>query len=709
MKDTGEFEEYSQERQYSFLEVVHVLREKTWLIAVCVIAALFAGFGYSARQSKIFRSKAVIEVTADEVSPLKFDETRPQEYKNQDALQTIVANFRSRTFLKKVVEKHGFATDPVFTKGARDLTSDDLIDRLLRVTQVGIRKDTRLIDITGESGDPQTAQKLAQSLADEFLSTLMEQRASTSRVAVKFLMDEAENLKARLQHSEEALQAYKESHGSVSLEEKQDTVVSKLKDQNTKLTDTKAARLRLEADYRKTTECAGSVEQLLTITSVSEAPAVVECRQQLATAETKLSTLLPQYTEKHPKMIQARAQLQDARAALKSAVLKMPGVIRASYEAAVVTERNFEMALKDQEKAALSLNRQAIPYNVLFRDVETDRALYEAILKRLKEADIAKGVELTNVRIFEPAQLPAGPASPNRLKVTLLSILGGLALGVALSFGLHLLDHSLKTVDQAERVTGLSVIGAIPHGEKGIKSKNDIILINDPKSVMAEAFRSFRVSLQMVAKRKDGGVFLFTSAMSAEGKTFSAIHMAVALAQQGLNTLIIDVDLRAPKIADIFGCDPHSPGVTDTLMSGKFDELHYQKTGIEHLSLMPAGTRIINPAELLSGSAFGKLVNSAAARFPAIIIDSAPIHAVSDTLLLVEHVDWVCLVARAGSTSANAVQRARAQLELAGAKIAGLALNQLPKDGGVGYYYYYSPGHYGTEGYGASEAESHKY
>lgn len=709
MKEPEEFGEDESIRKFSFLEIVHILREKAWLIIVCIIAGLFIGLGYSARQSKIYRSKAVIEVVAEESNFLKFEEGRSQDYSNQDALQTIVASFRSRTFLKNVVEKHGFRTDKAFTGGVGELPLDDAIDRVMHQTSVETRKGTRLIDITGEYNNPQTAQKLAHALTVEFLASLMEQKASTSRMAIKFLMDEGANLKAKLQHSEEALQAYKENRGSASLEEKQDTVISKLKDQNAQLTEAKAVRLRLEADYQKAMEHAGDVKGLLAITSVADHPSVAECKQQIAGLESRISVLSLRYTEKHPKMIQARAQLQDAKALLNETVLKMPNMIRSTYEAAVSTEKSFEATVKEQEKAALELNRQAIPYNVLYRDVETDRALYEAVLKRLKEADIAKGVELTNVRVFEPAPFPSGPVSPGRLKVSALGILGGLVFGITLSFALYLVDHSLKTVDQAERVTGMMVIGAIPRGAKSIKSKNDIVLINDPKSIIAEAFRSFRTSLQMAARRKDGGVFLFTSAMSAEGKTFTSIHMAVALAQQGLRTLLIDADLRAPKVGDIFASHRHCPGVSDFLLDGHFDHLEYHKTEIEHLSLMPAGIRIINPAELLSGPGFCKLIRKAAADFDAVVVDSAPIHAVSDTLLLVEHVDWVCLVAKASCTSAHAVVRARQQLEMAGAKVAGLVLNQLPKDGGVGYYYYYSPGHYGTEGYGQSEVESRRY
>jgi len=709
MKESDPRNEDEELRKFTFLEVIHLLRERAWVIVVCVIVGLFLGLGYAAHQSRIFRAKAVLEVASEEPNVLKFDQGHAQDFTAQDALQTTVACFRSRTLLQNVIDKYDLRSDPAFAGRLGNLTDEQALERILRVTYVDVRKGTRLIDIIGESSNPKTAQTLANALSAEFLAMLMEQRASTSKFALKFLMDEAATLKTKLQHSEEVLQDYKENHHSVSLEEKQDTVVSKLKNQNAQWTDAKAARLRLEADYNKVVAHADDVNMLLSMAAVSNHPAVIECKQQISTLESKIAVLGLRYTEKHPMMIQTRAQIADAHALLNATVLKMPSLLRSTYEAAIVTEKNFETALREQEQAAQDLNRQAIPYNVLYRDVETDRALYEAILKRLKEADIAKGVELSNIRIFEAAALPAGPVNLGKIKLGGLGILGGLVLGVGLSFALHLVDNSLKTVDQAERITGLSVIGAIPRGGRRIKSKNDIFLLNDPKSIIAESFRSLRASLELAARRKDGGIFLFTSAVPSEGKTFTAIHIAVAFAQQGLRTLLIDADLRAPKIGDIFKCERGVPGVSDVIARESWPCRDSLATEINNLFVLSAGTRIINPAEILSGPGFGKLLQMAAADFDAVIVDSAPIHAVSDTLLLVEHVHWVCMVAKAGGTSASAVIRARQQLELAGAKVAGLVLNQLPSDGGVGYYYYYSPGHYGEAGYGSKKAEqTHK-
>jgi capsular exopolysaccharide synthesis family protein len=688
------------EQTFSVLEISHLLMEKAWLIVVCMIMCLFIGLGYVSKQPKTYRSETAIEVDSEAPSVLKFDEDHPVDYTNQEALQTIVASFRSRSLLRRVVEKHGLQNDKLFVGTPGEISMDAAIDRLLAATSVETRKGTRLIDITAEYHDAQTAQKLANSLANEFIAQLIEQRALTSKIALNFLMGEAETLKAKLQASEEKLQEYKEQHNSVSLEEKQDTVVAKLKNQSGQVTEAKAARLRLEADYGEVQQHAKDVDALLAIASVADHPAVLECKQQITTLDAKISALTARYTEINPKLIQARAQMADAKASLAATVLKTPALLRLAYESAATTELNFETALGEQEKVALELNRQAIPYNVLYRDMETNRALYEAILRRLKEADIAKGIELTNVRIFEPATLPNEPQNPGKAKIAALCLACGSVLGVVLTFCFYALDSSLKTVDQAERVTGLPVIGAIPRGSRTILEKGNIFLISEPRSMIAEGFRSLRASLQLAAKRNDSRVFLFTSAISAEGKTFTSIHYAVALAQQGLRTLIIDADLRAPKVGRILLDDDHCPGLTDFIQSPAHETLAFSPTQIANLFALPAGSRVANPAELLSRPWFQAAVKKAAEQFDMVVIDSAPIHAVSDTLLLLDSADMVCLVAKAASTPARVVIRARNQLEQAGAAVAGLLLNQLPKRGGAGYYYYYSQGAYGSGSYG---------
>jgi capsular exopolysaccharide synthesis family protein len=291
--------------------------------------------------------------------------------------------------------------------------------------------------------------------------------------------------------------------------------------------------------------------------------------------------------------------------------------------------------------------------------------------------------------VVQSAYKPERPFSPQKAKIMALGILGGLFCGVLLALGLNALDHSFKTVDQVEEVLGMPVLGVVPVMREARKSKGPIIVSEDRESVGAEAFRTLRVSLSMLGKAEARKVFLFTSAVPAEGKTFSSLNFAAILAQQGLRTLLIDADLRKPSVEEYFGTNgAHGTGVTDYLTAQKkFDEI-IQTSKIEHLSYITAGTTAPNPAELLAQGGFPSLLDEAVKQFDRVVVDSAPIHAVSDTLLLVDHVQTVCIVARAAKTPRKSIQRAIHLLRKAGGPVAGIVLNRLPRRGGVGGYYY---------------------
>jgi capsular exopolysaccharide synthesis family protein len=560
-----------------------------------------------------------------------------------------------------------------------------------------MRPGTRLIDVTAEHSDPQMAQKLADSLATEFIHQGIAARTANSQIALKFLVTEAEKQKKKLESSEQRLQQYKEDNDAMSLDEKQDTVITKLKTLSNQLGEAKAARMRLEADFADVKANAGSVEKLLAIASVAERGLVVDLRRQLSDVEARIAQLALRYTEKHPRMIQERTLLTDTKASLREAVLGVPQLMNSDLERAIATERSFENAVKDQEKLALELNKQAIPYNVLVRDVETDRAIYESILKRLKEADIAKGIEANSVRIFEPAALPGSPMNAKKTKIVALAVVGGLAIGVLISIGLHMLDRSLRSVEQAERITGLPVVGAIPSRPKLNFAQPGTILVGEPDSIVAEAFRSLRTSLYLASRKRGRKTCLFTSAVPAEGKTFSAINYAVSLAQQGQATLLVDADLRAPSVGQVFSLKDTAPGLADYLAGEAIVEQIITDTDIPNLFVIGAGHAISSPAELLANRTFGELLTEVGSRFDHIIIDTAPVIPVSDTLLLIEHAQVVCMVARACKTPQNLIVRAIQLLAQAGAKPVGLILNQIPSGRASGYSSQY--GEYKKAGY----------
>src|SRR5205807_3352507 len=363
----------------------------------------------------------------------------------------------------------------------------------------------------------------------------------------------------------------------------------------------------------------------------------------------------------------------------------------------------------------------------------SDRALYESVLRQIKSTDLTKDIKTNAVSIAEHAVIPHTPVSPIPSKTLMFGLLGGLVVGLAFVFGADTLDRSIRTVDQAEVLLGLPVLAAIPETKDSGESKkagdrNDAPrqaakyrLVNEaPGGVIAEGFRNLRAALSLLGPELDRRLFLFTSALPDEGKSFTSVNYALALAQQGQRVLLIDGDLRRPSIHKVFAKKGENGGgevgMVDYLVGNvelkqaarlvatvESESLNLSKsrdpkatTG--QLFILAGGQMAPNPAELLSGDCFKKLVAAAVRDFDRVVVDSAPILAVSDTLLMIPHAQTTCMVVRAGKRPRNAINRALSLMNAAGVRPAGLVLNRLPRRRGAGYYYYYTTHGYGTEG-----------
>lgn len=705
LKSAADVLESDAEGHFDIREYWIVLLEKAWLIVLCTLAGLFAGLSYVKNLPVTYHAQAVLQLGVESRNPLGLEQADDMRMGGQELYQTVIASLGSHGFLKRVVEANNLHTDPRFLPAkanGQPYSPDEAAHYFSLIMDARLRAGTRLIDVAVDHGDPVMAQKLADALTTEFIQQGIDARTANSQIALKFLVSEAEKQKKKLERSEQILQEFKADNDAMSLDERQDTVITKLKSLSNQLAEARASRMRLDADFAEVKANANSVEKLLAIGAVANRATVMEAQRQMGEIEARIAQLALRYTEKHPRMIQERTLLADTKASLREAVLSVPQLMNSDLERALATERSFETAVKDQEKLALELNKQSIPFNVLVRDVETDRAIYESILKRLKEADIAKGIEANSVRIFEPANLPGSPMNAKKAQLIAMAVVGGMAVGIMISLGLHLLDSSLRSVEQAERVTGLPVVGAIPNRAKFDFARAGSILVEEPDSIIAEAIRSLRTSLYLAGRKVGRKTCLFTSALASEGKTFSAINYSVSLAQQGLATLLVDADLRAPMVGQILSLKEAAPGLADYLAGEAILEQVISETDIPNLYVIGAGHAISSPAELLANRAFGDLLTEVGARFDHIVIDSAPVIPVSDTLLLIEHAQTICMVARACKTPRSLILRAIQLLVQAGGKPVGLILNQIPMGRAFGYPYKY--GGYKKVGYAREAA-----
>jgi succinoglycan biosynthesis transport protein ExoP len=723
----------------------HLLLRRWWMIALFVGVTLLATLGSVLTQPRIYESRAVLKVQQEDQRVLNVESVAQVNPSSPDFINTIVQALTSRNLLLRVIKANDLETNASFAR-PRDVPYSDveLADLLAKKVQVTTRRNTRLIDITVEDTDPVLARDLAASFVKEFLRENFSQRMTVSRVATDFLKEEAEKLKVRLEESEQKLQRYKEQNQAVSLEDRQNIIVDKLRELNTKVTEANSDRLRLESDLEQVRVAgAQNVEELLRIGSVAAIPQVAETRSQLLEAETELAGLQDRYGHRHPRHIAAAKKIESLQAALAANVAKAGDVLRRQYEAALQTELKLQEALQDQEQAALELNNLAIPFNVLQREVETDRAMYESVVMRMKETSVSGGIENAPYTLVEEPMVPARPSHPRVVRSLVLAVLLSTMLGVAGVVAHDMTDSSLRSIDEAEGSLGLPSLAGVPdHRPAGLarfrevvaregkelperwrkardlagrqregmpvgsddwhdvvrpaaedrtlREKYPIAVLDDPSSSLAEAYRTLRANIAMLGPEERRRTVLFVSAIPEEGKTYTSLNTAVALAQQGHKTLLVDVDLRRPSLhGALLGAKESPRGLTDVFSSNAALVDVIQSTEIENLSFLAAGSRAPNPAELLGTADLHAVVQELAVRYDRVIFDTAPVNAVSDALVLAPHVNQTILVVRAGRTPRRVVTRAIGLLRKSGARLGGFVLNRVPNGIGAGYYYYY--------------------
>ncbi len=696
-------------REIDLIGIFYTLRSQAWIVAACVATALVFGGVYLWWAPKVYEGQAVIQVDQAGRKVVKIDGIDSENFESIESLKTLEQNLSNWTLLQRVVHNPKLGLTPAAlglrSRGGLAPGEGELIYKLGQGISVSLVRGTRLISIKAEAVDPEVAGILPNTIIEEYRARMFEIHGEITQQANNFLLGEVKRLNAKLQASKEALQAYREKTKAVSLEESHNITDARLRELNAKVTEAKTARLRLESDYAQVRALTGKgPELLLNVSSIASAPIVLEQKRNLTAQEAELANLSQRYKSKHPKYIQAASRLEELRAGLDRAIKIAADGLATSLESAHVTEGKFEDALREQEVKSLELGRLAINYETMAREVESDTTLYQSVLTRLNETDVTKNIGPETVRVVTPSSKPMTAAKPRKKLVLAIALMAGMIVGGGIALGRVAVDRSLHTVDQAESFLAMSVLGSVPRDANPVMYVEDLPVIREPHGAAAENIRTLRTSLALLAPPVERRSFLFTSAVPGEGKSFCAANYAVALSQQGLRTLLIDADMRLPALDRLFFDSRTHAGVADVLQGRVSLPEAVQATHQAKLFVLTAGHRPKQPAELLAGTAFSKLIRDAAHEYDRVVIDTAPINAVSDTLLLVRSVQSVILVVHAARTPRNAVARARLKLSEAGAPLAGLVLNQLPPGSGRDYYYHYSPGSYGEGVYGAPES-----
>jgi capsular exopolysaccharide synthesis family protein len=565
---------------------------------------------------------------------------------------------------------------------------------------------------------------VANAHARAYIRQGIDLRSETNKAGLHFLEEKLVELKERVEKAEAALNHYRREKGIISLDDKENIIVDRLADLNTRLTDAEAERIGLEAQVQ-------TLQQGNTaLPALAENSLVQGLKQQLAKLEGDVAHLASQFKEDYPPLKQLRAQEEEIRRRLGQEVQGTADGILSAYQTAVRKENELRAKMDEQRVATLSLKDASVAYAVLAREVDTNRQLYDSVLQRIKEMGVATEMRTSNVSIIDQANVPRGPSSPNTRSHLLFGALLGLLGGVGLAFFFEYLDNTIKTPEQAERELGVPSLSVVPHfrslqggkgeeksrivqdarrqpmwwrrwgkqqirGEESAETSNkQIVLAHHPLSVVSEAYRTLRAGILLSRAEEPPRSILFTSGVHAEGKTSTTLNTAIIFAQMKMRVLVIDADLRRPRCHQALRMKG-GVGLSEVLTGQSKIEEAIQRTSVDNLHLLSSGAVPPNPAELIGSIKMHETLMTLRKQFDFIFIDSPPVMPVSDALLLAKMVDGVVMVIGGQETPKKVVKEARARLTYARVKILGTVLNKIELQRS-GYYYhnYYYSSHY---------------
>ncbi len=686
---------------FEWRQYYHAILDRFWIIILTSLIGLAGSVYHLKKQETFYRARSVLLFEPDKEQILSgVEAVRDVRVRSQEMMNTLVDSLRGYPFALRVSNRLNLAENPEFLAaiGAPDqkLSAEQAGGRVRGMMEVQFRKGTRLIDITATSRSASVARDLANGYANEYLRLSIEQSTEATRSAAQFLVEESQRLTDKLRLSEEAMQSFRERERTPSFDAMLTQADEAVKDLSQKIDEDQQALQQLRRDVDASVAAGGDEEALLRLPSISANPQLFAISQAIEQQDAEMEILALRYRADHPLPTTAKQRIQRLKSG-RSELL--PSIVsslstRADFLEAQIQRQEKEKVLA--EKRLLEVTAKSLEYNSLTRDLDADRALYGAVIERLKEIDVTKGMTDGSVRIHDTA-LGANPTTIPATKILLTGLLGGVAAGLAIALALNSMDTTIRTVDQAERWTGLHVITAVPE----IKDKHPgLITMQDRHGVAAEAFRTLRTSIALLGGRESRKVFLFTSALPSEGKTFSSSNFAVTLAQQGFRTLYVDADLRKPAVSNLIFGEERKPGLTDVLLDEVPLEQAVHSGNLENLTVLTAGKTAENPSELLSGPHLQRFFEKVRGEYDRIVLDSSPVIPVSDTLLLLGHTDVNCLIVRAQSTPKKSILHAIRLLEEVGSPPAGIVINRLRAGRSSAYYAYaYSGRMYG--GYGS--------
>jgi capsular exopolysaccharide synthesis family protein len=549
------------------------------------------------------------------------------------------------------------------------------------------------VEVSYLSTNPELSKRLADAVSEAYIEKILDMRMQASGSTIDWMTKKADQERRKLEKSEMALQRYMKENNIVTIEDRIALTPQKLNELGSQFTEAEANRKEIETIYRKLRLAAVNLDEAATIPAIAENQAVQALRAEILNAEQNIDDLSKKYGMKHPVMKRAVAELASLQTKQREEIRYVIEMVKSEYELAQAKEQDISELLATAKNSAVHLNEKSVQYGILKREVETNRKIYDALVAKIKEQGVAGQNQSINVWVVEQAVTPEAPAKPRKGRNLMLGLVLGLMGGVGLCFFIEYFDNTIKSPDDVQDRFGLPVLGLVMQ-QTDKNNPIETVSLKSGDASIVEGFKTIRTAVMLSAADQPPKSVLITSMAPGEGKTTMAINLAVTIAQVGKQVLLVDADLRRARLHKIFGL-PNDVGLT-TFLAGASDGNITVKGPMPNLSIITAGPNAPNPSELLTSQRFEELFGAMSAKFDVVIFDSAPVMAVTDTLILSRLVDGAVVVARAGKTTYEMINGGLTKLQEMSASVFGVVVNGVQVKQRE-YYNYYQYHYYGEK------------
>ncbi len=721
----------AEAQQVHLRDYWRIIRRRLWIPISVVLLVVTLTTIYMLRLPSIYQGSTTIQIDREDTANMDVNakELRIVQPEDFQYINTQLKNLQSPTTAFKVVKvldlehnskfitkekQQELKSGTLITTGGDEQQADrnrldPLVTSLLKDVEITRLRDTRLVQIAYKHQDRELAKKISDTWADVFIKDNLENRREGSQDTVKFLEQRIAQAKLDLQQSEEQLMNYRRNNQVIDYGEKAEnnTEIGRLSELNSQLLTAENERKTLEAFY----ELSRKLPDLGTLPEIQSDPQVQDINRKLTELKDKKAKLDAEYTAEWPEVKATQQQIEQLEAEKRASYKRIQASLENKYRTAVDREKFLRESFNSQKSDTVQQQGTAVNARMLQQSVDSNRQIYDKLLLSTKDVAVSTAGIKSNIRITDYSALPRLPIGPKRTQNILLSFLLSLVAGVGLALFIDYVNNKIESVEDIDRYMQVPVLGVIPvfpvegkdrqrmlgdrSGNKQListevqdgKAKPHTALIEiDNSSSIAESYRQLRTAVLLSSASHAPRTILVTSSQPSEGKTTTSTNLAISLSQTGASVLIIDCDLRRPRLHKVFGIK-NSRGLSNYL-SGTGELASLVQPALPNLFILPVGPLPPNPAELLGSSRMKQTIELLQSSFDYVILDSPPVASFADSLILSAMVEGVILVVKAGFTSREVANRTKTHLQTVGAKVLGAVINHIklqPHD-----YYYYS-------------------